>query len=89
MIRSNPNAHWRDSARPVRFFFVDYRALFPLLILIFMPRVWTAALAVSAIVFFMILERYGFTVRVFLRLALGFIGGPRKIARPWWYRYRD
>ncbi|MFI4957201.1 MAG: IcmT/TraK family protein [Gammaproteobacteria bacterium] len=84
----NPTAHWRDSSRSVRFFFVDYRALFPLLILIFLPRLWTFGVAVFGITFFMILERYGFTVNVFLRLARGLLGGPFKIARPWWYRAR-
>lgn len=84
----NPTAHWRDSSRSVRFFFVDYRALFPLLILIFVPRLWTFAVAVVGITFFMILERYGFTVTVFLRLTRGLFGGPFKISRPWWYRAR-
>jgi intracellular multiplication protein IcmT len=84
----NPTAHWRDSSRSVRFFFVDYRALFPLLILIFVPRLWTFVVAAVGIGFFMILERYGFTVNVFLRLTRGFFGGPFKISRPWWYRAR-
>ncbi len=84
----NPNAHWRDSSRPVRFFFVDYRALFPLLVLIFVPRLWTFALAVVGITFFIILERYGYTVSVFLRLFRGLFAGSLKSARPWWYRAR-
>jgi len=84
----NPNAHWRDSARPIRFFFVDYRAMFPLLIILFVPRFWTIGLAMLAIMFFMILERYGFTVLVFMRLFRGFLAGPIKTARPWWYRTR-
>lgn len=88
MKNINPNAHWRDSARSVRFFFVDYRAMFPLLVLLFVPRVWTIGVAVGAMVFFMILERYGFTVTVFLRLFRGFFAGPLKVARPWWYRTR-
>lgn len=82
----NPTAHWRDSSRSVRFFIVDYRALFPLLILIFLPRLWTFAFAMVSIIFFMILERYGFTVTVFIRLIRGFFAGPYKVARPWWYR---
>lgn len=87
-MQVNPNAHWRDSARPVRFFFVDYRAMFPLVILLFVPRFWTIGVAVVAMIFFMILERYGFTVKVFMRLTRGFFGGPLKVARPWWYRTR-
>jgi intracellular multiplication protein IcmT len=84
----NPNAHWRDSARPIRFFIVDYRAMFPLLIVLFIPRFWTILLAVVAVIFFMVLENYGFTVKVFLRLFRGFWAGPVKVARPWWYRTR-
>lgn len=60
--------------------------MFPLLILIFVPRLWSVIVAVVSITFFMILERYGFTVTVFLRLARGFLGGSYKVARPWWFR---
>jgi intracellular multiplication protein IcmT len=88
VVKPNPTAHWRDSSRPVRFFVVDYRALFPLLILIFLPRLWTLAVAVIGITFFMILERYGFTPMVFLRLFRGMVAGRHKSARPWWYRAR-
>ncbi len=87
-IVPSPTAHWRDSSRPVRFFIVDYRALFPLLILIFLPRLWTLAVAVIGVAFFMVLERYGFTVTVFLRLFRGIFAGRHKVSRPWWYRAR-
>lgn len=87
-MNTNPNAHWRDSARLVQFFVVDYRAMFPVLILIFIPRLWTAVLAVGSILFFMILERYGYTVTVFFRILRGWLSGPYKVARPWWYRPR-
>lgn len=77
-------AHWRDSARNVRLWAVDYRATFPLLILIFHIRLWTFIVAVVGISFFALLERYGFTVAVFGRWLRSFIAGPRKIAQPWW-----
>ena len=79
-------AHWRDSARNVRFWIVDYRACFPLLIFIFHISWLTFALAIVAILFFSALERYGFTVAVFSRWLRAFIAGPRKIAQPWWKR---
>lgn len=79
-------AHWRDSARSVRLFFLDFRACFPLLILLFHIRLWTFILAVVATVFFTALERYGFTLMVFLRWLRAFIAGNRKIAQPWWKR---
>lgn len=79
-------AHWRDSARNVRFFFIDFRACFPLLIMILHIRLWTFILAVIATIFFTTLERYGFSVVVFLRWLRAFVAGSRKIAQPWWKR---
>jgi len=77
-------AHWRDSARSVRLFFLDFRACFPLLILIFHIRLWTFIFAIVATVFFTALERYGFSLVVFSRWVRAYIAGPRKIAQPWW-----
>jgi intracellular multiplication protein IcmT len=77
-------AHWRDSARNVRFFIMDFRATFPLLIFLFHVRLWTFILAVITTLFFAALERYGFTLEVFMRWLRAYIAGPRKIAQPWW-----
>lgn len=77
-------ATWRDSARNVRFFFIDFRATFPLLIFILHIRWWTFFLALFAMIFFGMLERFGFTVAVFLRWIRAYVAGPRKIAQPWW-----
>lgn len=79
-------AHWRDSARSVRFFFIDFRACFPLLLFLLHIRLWTFILAVVATAFFATLERYGFSVIVFIRWIRSFVAGPRKIAQPWWKR---
>ncbi len=77
-------ATWRDSAKNVRFWVIDYRATFPVLILVFHIRLWTFIFAVIATSFFVILERWGFSVAVFLRWLRSFVAGPRKIAQPWW-----
>ena len=79
-----PSAHWRDSARHARFFIIDARAAFPLLLFLLHIRVWSFVLAVMATIFFALLERYGFTVTVFLRWARSLIAGPRKVSSPWW-----
>lgn len=79
-------AHWRDSARNVRLWFVDYRACFPLLIFIFHISWATFGGAVVAITFFSLLDRYGFSVAVFLRWMRCFIAGPRKVSQPRWKR---
>ena len=77
-------AAWRDSARSARFFIVDYRAAFPLLLFLLHIRLWTFCLALAAMFALYGLERYGYTVPVFLRLVRCWLAGPRKFARPWW-----
>jgi len=77
-------AHWRDSSRTVVFWFVDYRAAFPLLIFLLHIRLWTFVFAIVTTVFFGTIEKYGFTVGVFLRFLRSYIAGPRKISQPWW-----
>ncbi len=82
----NPNAHWRDSARSVRFFIFDFRAVYPLLLALLHIRIWTFTLAILATIFFTLLERYGFTIPVFLRWLRSTAAGPRKLAKPWWIK---
>jgi len=77
-------AHWRDSARSVRFFVVDYRACFPLLLFIFHITKMTFLIVVVSVSFFGLLERYGFSPTVFFRWVRSFLAGSRKIAQPWW-----
>jgi len=79
-------AHWRDSARNARLWMLDFRACFPLLILIFHVRLWTFIMALVFTLFFSTLERYGFSVTVFLRWLRSYIAGPRKISYPRWRR---
>lgn len=80
----NADAHWRDSARPIKFFVWDGRAAFPVVIFLMHMALWTFITAIALIIFFSILNRYGFTPIVFFRWFRGLIAGPRKIAVPWW-----
>jgi intracellular multiplication protein IcmT len=80
----SPNAHWRDSARATRFFLVDYRAAFPLLLFLLHIQTWTFIAAALTTLFLALLERYGFTVTVFLRWLRATLAGPHKFAIPWW-----
>ncbi|PIQ44135.1 MAG: phosphoesterase [Gammaproteobacteria bacterium CG11_big_fil_rev_8_21_14_0_20_46_22] len=77
-------AHWRDSARAARFFMIDARAAFPLLLFLLHIKLWTFVLAVIATLFFGILERYGFTLVVFWRWFRTSLVGRRKVSSPWW-----
>ncbi len=77
-------AHWRDSARRPKFFIIDAYATFPLLVFLLHIRLWTFILCFLTILFFAILERFGFTLPVFKRFFRSFLAGPTRYARPWW-----
>lgn len=79
-------AHWRDSARKVTLWMIDFKACFPLLIFFFHIRLLTFFIAVFFTIFFVIIQYYGFTLNVFLRWLRAFVAGPRKVAQPWWRR---
>ena len=80
----NPNVHWRDSARPVRFFIVDYKAALVLVLLLLFPSWNLFFITIGLFCFLFVLERYGYSTMVFLRLLRGFFAGSMKSAMPWW-----
>lgn len=79
-----PTAHWRDSARNAKFFIIDARAAFPLLLFILNIAWWTLYTALATMAFFGLLERWGFTLPVFLRYIRYKVAGAYKTASPWW-----
>lgn len=76
--------YWRDSARTPRFFLVDAYAAFPLILFLLHIRQWTFFLSIATIVFFGVLERFNFTLPVFLRWIKSNLAGPVKTAKPPW-----
>jgi len=78
------NAHWRDSARLAKFFFIDANAAFPFILFLIHIRIWTFVAAVIIMTFFTLLSHYGYTTIVFLRILKTLLAGPRKTAIPWW-----
>lgn len=79
------NAHWRDSARSIKFFIWDGRVTFPIILFLFYIHIWTLIAVISSMIFFSILIRYGFTPIVFCRWLRDLLAGRRKIAMPWWF----
>ncbi len=77
-------AHWRDSAREVKFFFVDSRAAFPFVLFLLHMRSWTFWTALGLMLFFAAISHFGFTVPVFKCWIRAFAAGRRRVARPWW-----
>ncbi|PHQ80764.1 MAG: phosphoesterase [Coxiella sp. (in: Bacteria)] len=85
MARTINEAHWRDSARPIRFFIWDGKLAFPIILpLMYARSWWTWGIALFAIIFFSILNRYGFSPIVFLRWLRTKIAGKRKLVTPVW-----
>lgn len=82
------DAHWRDSARVPRFFIVDAYAVLPLFLFLLHIRYWTFGIALTASIFFAILERFGYSVPVFLRVAKTLLSGKHRYARYWWRLFR-
>lgn len=67
--------HWRNSARPVRFFGIDARAGVFLFLFMLHVRMWTFVTLILVCIFFTILERFGLTFTTSLRrIRLFFIG---------------
>jgi intracellular multiplication protein IcmT len=77
-------AHWRDSGRSPRFLGIDARCTLPLLLFFCHIAWWTFFWTLSVTLFFGLLERFGFTARVFLRMVRSILAGPRVVAKPWW-----
>jgi intracellular multiplication protein IcmT len=78
------STHWRDAARTPRFYFMDAFAAFPLLLFLLHIKLWTFLTAIAFIGFFIILEKFKFTVPVFFRWLRSTLAGPHRGARPWW-----
>jgi len=84
MAQPTENAHWRDSAKAAKFFFVDAEAAFPIFLFLIHIKVWSLILAITIMMFFTLLNRFGYSVAVFLRIFRSALAGSRKVAIPWW-----
>ncbi len=81
---ANPGASWRDSARNPRFFFIDALAALPLVLFLLHIKKWTFFLALATMLFFGILEKFKFTVPIFMRFFRSTLAGKVRVARPVW-----
>lgn len=74
----NSYNHWRNTARPVRFFNIDYRAGIFVFMFMMHIRLWTFLVLIGVIVGLLILERRGLSFNLALRrMRLWFIGKSR------------
>ena len=84
LMKTNVQAHWRDSARNIKFFIWDGKAAFPMVFFLVYMHIWTLIVAVVSMMFFTLLNRYGFSPVVFFRWLRSTLAGRRKLAIPWW-----
>lgn len=78
------STHWRDAARTPRFYFMDAFSAFPLLFLMLHIKLWTFILTLICTGFFVVLERFKFTIPVFFRWLRSTLAGPFRPTKPWW-----
>lgn len=69
---------WRDSMRPVRFYFIDARLLVLLTLWLFVPAWWTAAAAVLAAAALRAAEAKGYRLHAALRAVRARSAGRRR-----------
>lgn len=74
----NSYNHWRNTARPVRFFNIDYRAGIFVFVFLMHIRLWTFILMLLVMLVLWIMERRGLTFTLALRrLRVWFLGPVR------------
>lgn len=74
------NWHWRNSMRPVLFFNLDARAVFPFCALLFYARLVTLFLAIAITIIFFVVQKMGLTFPSALRKLRCVFLGPKRPA---------
>ena len=68
---------WRDTMRPVRFYFMDARLLTLLVLWLFVPAWWTTAAVVLAVAALRVAEARGYRLHAALRAVRARSAGER------------
>ena len=74
-------APWRDTMRPVRFYFMDARLLVLLTVWLFVPAWWTTAAVVLAVAALRIAEARGYRLQAAIRAVRARSAGERPALR--------
>ena len=75
-------APWRDTMRPVRFYFMDARLLALLVLWLFVPAWWTTAAVVLAVAALRVAEARGYRLHAALRAVRALSAGRRPALTP-------
>ena len=82
-MRYPDTAHWRDSGRSPKFFVIDAYSAFPLVLFLLHIRLWTFILALIICAFFLTLNKFGFTIPIFMRFIRSYLAGDIRSNRSW------
>jgi intracellular multiplication protein IcmT len=80
----DPSTHWRDSARPAKFFIVSAHIIWPALIFLMNITFRTTLLLVGSFVFLFVLEKNNFTITKLIRYTKVFIVGKVRYRKGSW-----
>lgn len=72
--------HWRNTQKPVRFFFLDARAFVGILFYLVHARLWTLCLVLFSTFAFWMFERHGLTFASALRAIRSWMLGANRPA---------
>jgi intracellular multiplication protein IcmT len=72
--------HWRNTQKPVRFFFLDARSFLAILFFMVYAKMWTLGLAIVVMFLFWFFERRGLTFESALRAFRSWILGTNRPA---------
>lgn len=81
MSKGDLYTHWRDSARTPKFFIVDARAAFAVILVFFHPHWGTVAFAVVVLLALGILNHFNIPLVVAMRLLRGLVAGKKKFVK--------
>ena len=63
---------------------IDAQAVYPILLWMMLPRVWTAWILLVSIIFLWVLSRRGISIGMMMRIIRSwFVGRKRQIRSPW------
>ncbi|KNH09805.1 hypothetical protein BRCH_04447c [Candidatus Burkholderia brachyanthoides] len=79
---------WRYASQTPSALGIPCIAYLPMFVWLFHMCWWAFWLAVTVIVLFAILAKFGLTFKVLWQKFLHLLRGSRIFARPWWYRHR-
>ena len=78
-MNNDTGAHWRDSAWSPKFFVIDARAAFGILLVLFHPNWWTLGIAFLFVALLMILNYFKLPIGVVMRIMRSWLSGSKKM----------